>query len=223
MATSGSFPLRIFCLHGYRQSEKTFRQKTGSLRKILKNKAELVYITAPNLVPNKEDNDVGESTQVEDQYGWWFSSPDDTYHAQNHTDCCKGYEQSIEKIAQFMNDNGPFDGILAFSQGASLLSLICALKETGDVRFSFKFAILVAGFRSRQSQHEKLYETVITTPSLHVIGDTDQVIQREMSDELLCKFKDPVVLRHPGGHFIPTSSQQKQVYLQFLNNFRDVC
>jgi hypothetical protein len=38
-----------------------------------------------------------------------------------------------------------------------------------------------------------------------------------MSEELLEYFSNPVVLEHPGGHFIPASSAQKNVYLDFLN------
>lgn len=209
-------PLRLFCLHGYRQSGKTFRQKTGSLRKILKNKAELIYMTATNVVPkNEKDED------SEDQFGWWFSKKSDEYYAQEYTDCCNGYEKSIEAVAEFMKGNGRFDGILAFSQGASLLSLICGLKENGDERFQFRFAIFVAGFKSRQAQHQHLYERKITTPTLHVIGDTDQVIPRDMSDELLELYHDPVLLRHPGGHFIPTSGTQKTTYVEFLKKFQE--
>ena len=42
----------------------------------------------------------------------------------------------------------------------------------------FDFVILVAGFRSRQSQHDHLYKVPFSVPSLHVYGDTDKVIQK---------------------------------------------
>ena len=42
----------------------------------------------------------------------------------------------------------------------------------------FDFVILVAGFRSRQSQHDQLYKVPFSVPSLHVYGDTDKVIQK---------------------------------------------
>lgn len=44
--------LKILALHGYRQSGSVFRAKTGSLRKLLKNIAELTYVTAPHQVVN---------------------------------------------------------------------------------------------------------------------------------------------------------------------------
>lgn len=177
--------LKILCIHGYRQSADTFRKKTGSLRKILKSRAELTYITAPNLIEKTEEG--------EEQFGWWFSGENRTYKAQEYTDYCSGYTESIEIIAKSIQELGPFDGILAFSQGASLLSLICGLIEDGDTRFPCKFVILIAGFRSRQSEHAKFYEKKVKLPSLHVIGDTDQVIQREMSDKLLETYPDASV------------------------------
>ena len=30
--------------------------------------------------------------------GWWFSSPDRSYMAQNFTDCCPGYQESVDLI-----------------------------------------------------------------------------------------------------------------------------
>jgi hypothetical protein len=38
-----------------------------------------------------------------------------------------------------------------------------------------------------------------------------------MSEDLLQHYKEPVVLQHQGGHFIPASSPQKKVYQEFLD------
>jgi hypothetical protein len=49
--------LRILCLHGYRQNGNIFREKTGSLRKLLKKHvADFVYIDAPHLIPVQEND-----------------------------------------------------------------------------------------------------------------------------------------------------------------------
>lgn len=57
-------------------------------------------------------------------------------------------------------------------------------------------------------------------PCLIVIGDTDKVIEPEMSDEVLPLFANATVVRHPGGHFIPATSAQKKVYNEFLDQVR---
>lgn len=42
--------LKILAIHGYRQNADTFRQKTGSFRKIVHKFAQFTYITAPHKV-----------------------------------------------------------------------------------------------------------------------------------------------------------------------------
>jgi len=37
-----------------------------------------------------------------------------------------------------------------------------------------------------------------------------------MGNELIECFNDPVVLHHPGGHFLPTQPEQRKVYQNFL-------
>lgn len=49
--SKAAVPLRILCIHGYRQNGNSFREKTGALRKLLKKQVELVYISAPHQVP----------------------------------------------------------------------------------------------------------------------------------------------------------------------------
>ena len=209
--------LKVLYLQGYRQNEQVAKEKTGSFRKALKKHCDFTFITAPNEIPSPETD-----SSEQPLTGWWFSKINRSYLAQDYSDCCDGFEKSLDVIAKALEENGPFDGIISFSQGSSMLSLVCTLKEEGDPRFQdFKFAIFVAGFKSRQIQHQKFYEKTITTPSLHVIGDTDQVIPKDMSEDLLEVYANPVVVRHAGGHFIPTASPQKKAYLEFLKPFVD--
>uniref|UniRef100_UPI00398F5E2A esterase OVCA2 isoform X1 n=1 Tax=Pristiophorus japonicus TaxID=55135 RepID=UPI00398F5E2A len=222
--------LRLFCVHGYRQDEKSFRERTGSLRKALRKRAELLYVSSPLRVPPpggpaQPSAAAGDGIQAgeteENARGWWFSNPgEESFNALDHVETCKGLEESLETVSKAMVELGPFDGIMGFSQGAALVSMICALKQQGDSRFQFDFAILIAGFRSRCKLHERFYEEPIALPSLHVFGDTDRVIPGAMSQELSTLFMDPVILTHPGGHFVPASAPQKKVYLEFLERFQ---
>lgn len=43
----------------------------------------------------------------------------------------KGFDESIQKVNEAFINMGPFDGILGFSQGGSLVALICLLKHFG--------------------------------------------------------------------------------------------
>ncbi|XP_055513629.1 esterase OVCA2 [Leucoraja erinacea] len=225
--------LRVFCVHGYRQDERSFRERTGSLRKLLKKRAELLYVSAPLRVPSLTGTGPGQQQEEQapaagtravetegDGRGWWFSNPEEeSFDALDKVESCKGLEESLETIGKAMTELGPFDGIMGFSQGAALVSMICALGQQGDPRFQFNFAILVAGFRSRCKLHDHFYKESIILPTLHVFGETDRVIPGELSRELSTTFVNPVVLTHTGGHFVPASAAQKQVYFEFLEKF----
>ena len=205
--------LKILCIHGYRQTGQVFRQRTGAFRKALKKIADFEFVTAPNEIKTDNPDD-------EQVFGWWFSSPDNTYKAQDYTECSNGFEHSLTTVASALEKQGPFDGVLAFSQGASLLSVICGLKEQGDERFQgFRFAMFVSGFKSRQAAHQEFYKTQISLPTLHVMGETDQVIEKEMSEDLATLYGNKTVVCHKGGHFVPATSAEKSQYISFLKEF----
>ena len=54
------YKLKILCLHGYRQNEKMFREKTGAFRKVIGKHADLVFITAPHEVPPMTPEDTSQ-------------------------------------------------------------------------------------------------------------------------------------------------------------------
>ena len=83
-----------------------------------------------------------------------------------------------------------------------------------------KFVIFACGFHSVSSGHTKFYETKIDIPSLHIGGATDKVIPHEMHLELEEAFLDPVVYHHEGGHLIPASSNDKNVYRKFFDDLK---
>ncbi|NXT18892.1 OVCA2 Esterase, partial [Syrrhaptes paradoxus] len=214
-AMSEGRPLRLLGLHGYRQSESRFRQRTGALRKALRGRAELVAVNAPHLVPGSGEDDDGDDPPR----GWWFSGPGTFSAGEAAAAAPAGLEESLAAVAAALAEHGPFDGLFGFSQGAALAAMVCALRARGDPRFPVTFAILVAGFVSRAPAHGHFYREPITLPTLHVVGDADAVIAAPLSRELAQRFVEPVVLSHPGGHFVPAAAPQKKAYLGFLDRF----
>ena len=76
--------------------------------------------------------------------------------------------------------------------------------------------------RSRTEQHQSYYskDSKIEFPTLHIIGDTDQVIKREMSDDLVGDYFEEnvtVIARHPDGHILPTKGDCKATIVDFIN------
>ena len=207
-------PLRILCLHGYRQTSVTFREKTGSFRKALKKKAEFEYITAPLVVPLNE----GES---ESGCSWWFTREEDSFSSRDKSAITKGYDDSLAVIAKAVEENGPFDGLMGFSQGGAMAGLLCGMMQQNLVKYPFKFAILISAFKSLADPHQKYYAEKIAIPTLHVFGKTDQVIPKEMSEEFLQYFNSPTTYIHAGGHFVPATGEAKRAYIDFLDRFKD--
>jgi predicted esterase len=219
--------IKLLMLHGYRQSEKSFRERTGGLRKSLRNNAEFVFCSAPHLVPAskaaKEEGEKGDDADCEER-GWWFSQPDRSYNAQETSDCTLGFAESLSQINEIFKVQGPFDGVFAFSQGACLAAMLCRIASDMDSNYAhirFKFAILIAGFKSGQMQHEVYFdnkdENRCKIPTLHVIGDGDKVIPSEMSNQLLECFECPKVFRHAGGHFVPVNAEAKNAFIDFFS------
>ncbi|XP_029956980.1 esterase OVCA2 [Salarias fasciatus] len=213
-------PLRVLCIHGYRQNGASFREKTGALRKLLKKHVELVYLTAPLSVPPEVTDK--ESEAEEDSRGWWFSDVQArSFSARQECEESLGLDQSVATVREAVKAQGPFDGILGFSQGAAFVAVLCSLQEKNlEPDFSFRFAVLVAGFRSACKEHQTYYDARLQIPSLHVFGLEDRVIPDSMSRELLPSFQDPQVLIHPGGHFVPAASAHRQTYQEFLKKFQ---
>ena len=126
----------------------------------------------------------------------------------------------MEYVIQCINEQEiPFDGLLAFSQGAAFATLLLA--HFNPTKYPFRFIILVACFQSGQEQHQPMYNHLrVGLPSLHVIGTNDRVIPCFMSEKLANEYyKDAEILRHDGGHFIPMTSESKLIYTKFLERF----
>ncbi|KAM7398138.1 hypothetical protein PAMA_006156 [Pampus argenteus] len=222
-------PLRVLCIHGYRQNSSSFREKTGALRKLLKKQVEFVYVSAPHSVqhvnseaPDKEKSSGSAPGGDEDPRGWWFSDTQArSFSAQQQCEESLGLDESVAVVKEALKVQGPFDGILGFSQGAAFVAMLCSLQEQNlEPEFCFRFAILVAGFRSACREHQKFYNAPIQIPSLQVFGLEDRVIPDNMSRELLPSFQNPQVLTHPGGHFVPAASSHRQTYQDFLKRFQ---
>ncbi|XP_047136960.1 esterase OVCA2 isoform X2 [Hydra vulgaris] len=179
--------LKVLVIHGYRQCAKTSREKSGSLRKLLKKYIDFVYITAPNKIPSS----------IDEEYGWWFSKEDMSFNALENSHIDNGHQISVDHITNAFKEHGSFDGF----------------------PFKIKFAILCAGFKSRSLPHQCYYSKKISCPSLHIYGDSDRVIPKEMSIELQNCFQTFSVIIHSGGHYIPATSKERKDYENFLLPF----
>ena len=120
--------MRFLCLHGYGQSAETFRHRTGSLRKAMK-RCEFTFVNAPHKANAEFLLNATQSGQTEadgaktvgegmgagpEPLGWWNSGEDGARPSQSKT--YVGFDQSLDCVRKAIEEEGPFDGILGFSQ-----------------------------------------------------------------------------------------------------------
>jgi hypothetical protein len=130
------------------------------LRKSLENYADFVFCKAPHLLPKQhKDNEIIQNEEnklselnLQEETGWWFSGLDETLNVSDITDDLENvFTKKLEYINCVFEKQGPFHGIFAFSQGASLGSILSQISSTNNEKYNFirfKFAILIAGFKS---------------------------------------------------------------------------
>ncbi|CAF0742990.1 unnamed protein product [Brachionus calyciflorus] len=221
-------PLRILMIHGYRQNEAVFKDKTGGLRKSLKNLAELIYCDAFHEIPkqfrlNQTTDEAKSSIEIIEKC-WYLKEPGSVF------DYDKDFEMSIKHLNNVFREKGPFDGIWGFSQGSEMVAILANLM-TKNVKsalipdINFKFAIISATCKSRPIQLDHFYDSTrkINIPTLHIIGKSDKLVDYNKSLELCEYFDSPKIYLHELGHFIPAKKDDILVYSEFLKEMINFC
>ncbi|KAL6940564.1 hypothetical protein ACO0QE_004471 [Hanseniaspora vineae] len=226
---------KILMLHGHAQSDKIFNSKTGALRKGLTKQLgyDLYYPCAPTeiqLADFREDAEMTESLEMYNStagtniYTWFHKDP--------VTEENKIPEETIEYLRQYVIENGPFEGIIGFSQGAAFAGYLASnfnellrlQDEPESVQCDIKWFMNYSGFRvlteKYQARSYRLKPNGISVPSLHVIGELDSVVEesRVMSLYEACDPEKRTLLKHPGGHFIPNN----KVYVSKVCNWLSI-
>jgi predicted sulfurtransferase len=228
---------RILCLHGFRQTAKSFQGRTSALRKRLKNVAEFVFIDAPHTLPDifgsihgtkdegedskqkqekqtdeadqaptKSPSPSGSSSPPQPQWGqqkrlrraWLltpqqYANPDtipestslDQEQYQSQT---AGLEESLKIVDQVLDTQGPWDGILGFSQGASLAALLAARecereRSLPKKERRFKFVICCSGYPSMKISPSTTTGTRTTKEGEEEEEEEEEVVVGNQSDE----------------------------------------
>ena len=198
--------ISILALHGYHGSAQALRRQIAPLAGALPSHVELAFIDAPSLARG--------------DFGWWHEG-------------FTGWEATRDWVADLVARR-PFDGVIGFSQGAALAGLLLATQEAagdGDAHpgtlgsgsgsgfgfgFGFGFGVMIGGFTSDKLEHTALFRRKLATPSLHVTGSADGIVPMRDSLRLAERFADPVIVKHDGGHVIPSTPQALARIVEFV-------
>lgn len=209
--------VRILFLHGYGQNGEESYSKTASIRKALQNSDFVVPNGAVELTSFDSDNLADRDrdlSNVSPRYAWLYAKEDLTYDTIN-------LEAIWHKLKPVLEQQGPFDGIMGFSQGAAAATAIVSILENRIFNVNhppLKFAVLFCGARPLSTLHDSLYQD-IQTPSLHYIGQQDVMIPLERSLGLASCYDIAEICYHPGSHFIPQANQHTEKIVDFIRTF----
>lgn len=240
--------MKILMLHGYTQSGPLFHAKTKVLEKFLKKlypELTLSYPSGPlrlrpEDVPGYESS--GKTPGDLEAYGWWRRS--NTADPPEYA----GIDVCFDEIAKLIATEGPFDGVMGFSQGAALAAMVASLLEQPSRQEAFKraqessplaisypasfknlqqpplrFLVSYCGFRAPGERYNGFYEDpTIQTPSCHVNGSLDTLVEESRWRTLMEACGGEGMTRlviHPGGHFVPSGKQ----YLETVADFIRTC
>lgn len=208
--------MKLLCLHGFAQSGEMFAKKASGLRKPLtKAGHDLLFISGPLvLTPNDLPFDPDPSQADIDMRAWWVvneASPD-----------YLKTEKAMETVRETLETKGPFDGIIGFSQGAGLTAALTKL--IGSEQFcpnhpKIKFAIMFSSFKLNEKMFPGIYDEPFSTPSLHILGSLDTVVSEERSMQLYDAWEPSkrTLVKHPGGHYVPSAKPLVQQVLAFVS------
>jgi hypothetical protein len=119
----------------------------------------------------------------------------------------RGLEESLARVEtallEHRTSGKPFDGVVGFSQGASLASLLCA--DEMAARWDLRVAILCSGYELRPGLK-------YAVRSLHVFSPLDRMVSPQLSDKL-AKAMRGEGREHQGGHSVPPHWLHEQLYL----------
>ncbi|XP_021624915.1 esterase C25G4.2 isoform X2 [Manihot esculenta] len=119
-------------------------------------------------------------------------------------------EECISYLCEYITSNGPFDGLLGFSQGATLSALLIGYqiqKKVLKEHPPMKLLVSISGTKFRDPTIcEVAYKDIIKVKSVHFIGAKDWL--RLPSEELATAFDNPLIIRHPQGHTVPRLDEE---------------
>lgn len=225
-SNSTSRKLKILCLHGYGQNASTFSKKATQLTTALKDIADCEFLSGPFELQIENDA-TRRQLQVSDPSTIQKNSDQELTRAWYRLmSSVHVGDEALYFLREYMIKKGPFDGVLGFSQGAVMASILAAMISSHvlinqDKKLpSFKFGVFISGITPRDPEKLKIYQTKLNTPSLHVWGTNDSLVSTELSKTFSSHYINPVCLAHDGGHALPKRPETIKQIVDFINKFK---
>ena len=198
---AGSGALRILALHGGGDSADTMRGITTNLQNALGSGVTWYFAQAPY------------------SPGLWIRDPPDRRRlGAGETTDPNWAALSFNELDNLVSTQGPFDGIMGYSQGAAMTILYLSHNAA-----AFRFAVTFCGYLT--TTHTGLMGRVtaaapIATPTVFWMGTADTIITNTLTNAAVAEFSNPTVLVANGlGHVVPESGSTFDSVVSFISGF----
>ncbi|KAG6613859.1 ovarian cancer-associated gene 2 protein [Phytophthora cinnamomi] len=227
--------LRLLCLHGMYQDAATFSAKTKSLRGADAS-VDFVFLNGPfTVVPpilarqskrasascaaSSKPKRVRCAKKTTEFRAWWRPLG---IHQEDPGSLDGDRGVLLAFLRAKLDEVGDVDGVVGFSQGASLAAWMCSREAREELQWSPKLAVLVGSYLG--SPQYSLDSGVLPgIASLHVFGSNDYVIPAAKSQQVVDIFKQEETIEnrvltsvHSQGHVIPKCDDSRELFESFL-------
>jgi predicted esterase len=203
---------RILCLHGGASNDHITQIQITGLK--LYEKAECIFLHAPHQI-----SQCYPGLNMFSEGPWYIWS---NHVSGDSTMCTNQWEESLDYIAKFCRENGPFDGVYGFSQGTAIITNFShpsIWKDKYKMELCpWKFAILACGGASHQINIIKSSPStnaiiIYNIPSFHIFGRRDPILNDSIS---ISNYWDPnqkEIYYHSRGHEIDMQISYRETEL----------
>lgn len=197
----------VLCLHGRVQCGEIFSHRLSGLRKklaALSPELELWCPDGPVELPLRP----GEQLPMR---GWSRS--------ESRGACAAGrFDEAaaqLTEVAQADCRVGRVVGLIGFSEGASLVAALTRAGAFPELQW-----VVLAGAPDLAPAFWDPNGALVRVPSLHLMGDRDDLVPPDESARLACRFRNPVIRRHGAGHIFPSKPSELQHIVSFIEQHR---
>ncbi|KXT02179.1 hypothetical protein AC578_5964 [Pseudocercospora eumusae] len=182
--------MRVLCLHGQGASPEIMESQTSSFRAFLPPTWTFDYLEAPY--------DSAPGPGIEGVYPPPHYCFFDWYTPER-------MQEAVDYVREVIEEDGPYDAIMGFSQGASVTASLLA-QSAGNIKFAV--FICAALIPPSSATADELARTIgsfghIDVPTLHVIGQQDICYNQSIQLSKTCEQSLAQVVFHSGGHDVP--------------------
>lgn len=228
---------KVLFLHGFSQSANFFYRKTSAIRDALEQRGyKAVYLNGPHKLvasdigywerSSASDFEVDEVNGVVFRAWWLFPLPNqhvayDITAAMETIKRYVDYGEIVQNDGSFMVEETepirllPVSGVVTFSQGSGLCTLLCKNFER-LFQHELKFMIMFSPYLLNMSENSpnKVYEEFypddlgesLKCKILAIAGELDTMVEPSETMQAVKRFeKVATYMSHPSGHAVPRS------------------